>query len=96
MNRVLYNQVKELVENTFYDEKRVADSADFVDAFNEKFPDCSHVCYLFWHDETDLDNVADVLLDLGRRYKIAEYAVVEESELDLTIVAVKLDNPQFN
>jgi hypothetical protein len=52
--------------------------------------------YTFFHSDLEIDSLADTLLDLGKRYEIKKYAVVNVDELDLTVVAVKVELvPEF-
>lgn len=92
MDKELFNLTKSLVEKTMLDtDKTPTESVeDFYDAFNSQ-TDLSTVAYTFFHSDLEVDNLADTLLDLGKRYTIKRYAVVNVDELDLTVVAVKVE-----
>lgn len=92
MDKELFDLTKSLVEKTMLDtEKTPTESVDdFFDAFNEQ-TDLSTVVYTFFHSDLEIDSLADTLLDLGKRYEIKKYAVVNVDELDLTVVAVKVE-----
>lgn len=97
MDKELFDLTKSLVEKTMLDtEKTPTESVeDFFDAFNEQ-TDLSTVVYTFFHSDLEIDNLADTLLDLGKRYEIKKYAVINVDELDLTVVAVKVELvPEF-
>jgi hypothetical protein len=97
MDKELFDLTKNIVEKTMLDtEKTPTESVDdFFDAFNEQ-TDLSTVVYTFFHSDLEVDSLADTLLDLGKRYEIKKYAVVNVDELDLTVVAVKVELvPEF-
>lgn len=92
MDKELFNLTKSLVEKTMLDtDKTPTESVeDFFDAFNAQ-TDLSTVVYTFFHSDLEVDTLADTLLDLGKRHTIKRYAVVNVDELDLTVVAVKVE-----
>lgn len=66
-----------------------------VELFDKKYPvspndNTIDLLYIFRYDDTDLGQVACVLLDLAQRYKIEYYEVLDYSEWDLTAVAVRV------
>lgn len=66
-----------------------------IELFNDKYPinpndNTIDLMYIFHYNETDLGEVACVLLDLAQRYKIEYYEVLDYSEWDLTAVAIRV------
>lgn len=64
---------------------------DLCAQIDDKFCDVCKTPYvrIYWHSDSDSDpdNVADEMLDLGQRFDIECYAVIESVEVDATIVA---------
>lgn len=83
----LYN-LRELFDNCDSTEQAIK-------LFDKKYPDNPNdniidLLYVFHYDETDLGEVACVLLEISKHYNIEYYEVLDYSEWDLTAVAIRV------